>query len=121
VHAEKAKPVKEAAPQLKIIKDELRNNGGFYSVNGTVHNPSDKPVKNVVIKYYVWKKWMGKDGHGTNIRDTGGLVSANIKYIPPKESVDFTATGGDNAPAMAPESGLMPDPIDAEITAEWDK
>lgn len=119
--SEKAKSIKEAAPQLKIIKDDLLKSDGFYFVKGTVHNPSDKPVKNVVIRYYVWKKWMGKEGHGTSIRDTGGLVSANIKYIPPKQSVDFAATGGDNAPVMTPESGLLPDPLDAEITVEWDK
>jgi hypothetical protein len=108
-------------PELKIIKDALLENGNFYFVKGTIYNPNSKAVKNVVIKYYIWKKWMGQDGHGTMIRDTGGLVSANIKYIPPKQSVDFTAVGDSHAPVMTLESGLLPDPLDAEVTAEWDR
>lgn len=112
---------KSAKPELKIIKDDLVERGNFYFVKGSVYNPNSRPVKNVEIKYYIWKKWMGKEGHGTVIRDTGGLVQATIKYIPPKQSVEFTAIGGDNAPVMTVESGLLPDPLDAQIAAEWDK
>jgi hypothetical protein len=108
-------------PVLKIIKDDLYERGNFYFVKGVVYNPQNRPVKNVEIRYYIWKKWMGQNGHGTVIRDTGGLVQATVKYIPPKQSVEFTATGGDNAPVMTVESGLLPDPLDAQITAEWDK
>jgi hypothetical protein len=64
---------------------------------------------------------MGRDGHGLVIKETGGLVTANIKYIPPKQSVEFTASGDNTAPVMSPESGLLPDPLDAKISAEWDK
>lgn len=111
---------KEANPELKIVKDELIENGFFYSVKGTVYNPNDKPVKNVVIKYYIWKKWMGKEGQGRALKETGGLVVSTIKYLPPKQSVEFTAESR-NAPRMTPESGLLPDPLAAEISAEWDK
>lgn len=121
--AQQRKPTAKAAPApaLKMIQDSLHQSGNFYFVKGTVYNPHEKAVKNVVIKYYVWKKWMGKEGHGIRIRDTGGLVTATIKYVPPKQSVDFTATGDDNAPVFIPESGLVPDPLNAEITAEWDQ
>lgn len=106
---------------LKIVKDELIENGFFYSVKGTVYNPNDKPVKNVVIKYYIWKKWMGQDGHGSAIKETGGLVSSTIKFLPPKQSVEFTAESR-NAPIMTRESGLLPAPLgDAELSAEWDQ
>ena len=101
-------PVRAAAqepPKLKIVKDELRQRSNFYYVTGTVYNPSDKGVKNVLIKYYIWKKWMGKDGHGSRIRETGGLIVASLKFIPPKQSVDFTTAPSDNAPVMTPESG----------------
>jgi hypothetical protein len=111
---------KEPHPQLKIVKDELREAHNFYYVTGVIYNPHERGVKNVVIKYYIWKKWMGKDGHGSVIKETGGLVTADLKYLPPKQSVEFTATGGDNAPVMSKESGLEPDPLNAEITADWD-
>jgi hypothetical protein len=109
------------APALKIIQDSLHDGGGFYFVKGTVYNPHDKAVKNVVINYYIWKRYMGKEGHGTRIRDTGGLVTATIKYLPPKQSVDFTTVSNDNAPVFVPASGMVPDPLNAEITAEWDQ
>lgn len=112
---------KDSKPDLKIIKDDLLERGNFYYVKGIVHNPHSTPVKNVVIGYYIWKKWMGQEGHGTVIRDTGGLVQSMIRYIPPKQSVEFVATGGRNAPVMTVQSGLMPDSLNAEITAEWDK
>lgn len=108
-----------ANPALKIVKDDLLEDGNFYLVKGVIHNPNNRAVKNVVVKYYIWKKWMGQDGHGLVIRNTGGLVQSTIKYIPPKQSVDFTASGGDNAPVMSVESGKVPDPLSAEITAEW--
>jgi hypothetical protein len=111
---------KVKSPTLKIIKDGLFELNNYYFVKGTVYNPSAKAVKNVVIKYYIWKKWMGQEGHGYIIRDTGGLVTATIKYIPPKTSIEFTASSR-NAPVMTLESGLLPDPLEAEITAEWDK
>ena len=117
VHAQ----TKGGRPELKIIKDDLYERGNFYFVKGVIYNPNTKPVKNVEIMYYIWKKWMGKDGHGTVIRDAGGLVQTTIKYIPPKQSVEFTASGGTNAPVMTVESGLLPDPLDAQITAEWDR
>jgi hypothetical protein len=112
---------KDSSPKLKIIKDGLFEFNNFYFVKGSVYNPSDKAVKNVVIKYYIWKKWMGKDDHGSIIKNTGGLVTSTIKYIPPKTSVEFTASGDNNAPVMTIESGLLPDPLNAEITAEWDE
>jgi hypothetical protein len=112
---------KDAKPELKIIKDDLLERGNFYFVQGVVYNPNNKPVKNVEIRYYIWKKWMGQDGHGTVIRDTGGLVQSTIKYIPPKQSVEFTAIGGTNAPVMTVESGKLPDLLNPEITAEWDR
>ena len=112
-------PRKPAGSTLRIVKDALLQNDTFYIVKGSIYNPNNDGVKNVVIKYYIWKKWMGKDGHGSAIKETGGLVSATIKYLPPKQTVDFTATSH-NAPVMTPESRLLPDPISAEITAEWE-
>ena len=53
-------------------------------------------------------------------KSNGGVVTATINYLPPKQTVDFVATS-QNAPVMTPESGLVPDPISAEITAEWDR
>jgi len=61
---------------------------------------------------------MGKDGEGSLIKDTGGLVSATIKYLPPKQTVEFTATSRN---AGVKINGQEPDPISAEITAEWDE
>lgn len=112
---------KNKSPKLKIIKDDLVVEVNyFYFVKGIVYNPNAKAVKNVLIKYYIWKKWMGKEGHGSVIKETGGLVTSKIKYIPPKTSVEFTAKSL-NAPVMTPESGLLPDPLEAKITAEWDE
>ena len=120
---------KEPNPELKIVKDELIENEFYYSVKGTVYNPNDKPVKNVVIKYYIWKKWIGKDGRGNPAKENGGLVVSTIKFLPPKQSVEFTAESHNapmftrKAPIMLPEeSALLPDPLgDAEISADWDK
>lgn len=110
---------KESGPSLKIVKNDLLEMDNFYYVKGVVYNPYNRAVKNVRIDYFIWNKWMGKAGHGSVIKETGGLVSATIKYLPPKRSVEFTATGDDSAPVMTPESGLLPDPIGAQISAEW--
>jgi hypothetical protein len=116
---------KPAGSTLKIVNDELIKvddgdcRGCLYGVKGSIYNPNDNGVKNVVIKYLIWKKWMGKDGHGLAIKETGGMVSARIKYLPPKQTIDFTATSR-YAPVMTRESGLLPDPISAEITADWE-
>lgn len=110
---------KESGPLLKIVKDGLLEEDNFYFVKGIIYNPYNRAVKNVRIDYFVWKKWMGKDGHGSVIKETGGLVSATIKYLPARQSVEFAATGDDSAPVMTSESGLLPDPIDAQISAEW--
>jgi hypothetical protein len=118
-------PRKPAGPTLRIVNDKLIKvdygdcPGCMYAVKGSIYNPNNDGVKNVVIKYYIWKKWMGKDGHGSAIKETGGLVSATIKYLPPKKTVEFTATSR-NAPVMSADTGLVPDPINAEITADWD-
>jgi hypothetical protein len=108
------------APALRIIKDALQQHGNFYVVVGTIYNPSTRAVKNVVVRYYIWKKWQGTDGHGSIIKEGGGLVEASIRFIPPKASVDFVAES-ELAPVMTAASGLLPDPIIAEISAEWDQ
>lgn len=110
----------ETGPELKTVKDKLIEIGSFYGVTGTIHNPNERAAKNIVVTYRIWKKWMGMDGHGLAIKQTGGAVRTSIKYLPPKQPVDFTATSM-NAPIMAPENRLFPDPIQAEITAEWEK
>src|ERR1700677_410303 len=68
---------------LRIVKDELVERGGWYSVKGSVYNPNSKAVKNVVIRYYVWKKFMGHDdiNRGSIVKQTGGLCTATIKYL----------------------------------------
>jgi hypothetical protein len=110
---------KGVGPTLKIVKEDLYERNDRYLVKGSIYNPNARAVKNVSISYYIWKKWQGQEGHGWIIRDTGGLVEATIKYIPPKSSVDFVATS-DNAIVMTEESGLRPDPLAAEISASWD-
>lgn len=125
----KAPTRKPVTPSLKIINDSLLVDGYFYAVKGSVYNPSDRGVKNVVIRYYIWKKYMGDAAptvspyDGTKLpiswKQTGGLVAATIKYLPPKQTVDFIAKGED-AHVMTKESQLVPEPINAEITAEWD-
>lgn len=111
----------EATPKIKIIKDYLVDRDDFYLVRGMAYNPNTEAVKNVVIRYYIWKKWMGQKDRGQAIRDTGGLVQAVIKYMPPKSSVEFVATGGDDAPVMSVQSGLLPDELQAEISGQWDE
>jgi hypothetical protein len=117
---------KPAGSTLRIVNDNLVTvddgdcRGCLYAVRGSVYNPNSDGVKNVVINYFIWKKWMGKAGHGLAIKGTGGLVSATIKYLPPKQTVEFTATSR-NAPVMTRESGQVPDPISAEISAAWEE
>jgi hypothetical protein len=102
----------------------------LYAVKGSIYNPNNDGAKNVVISYYIWKKYMGEGAPSVNPRtgsklpvmwrSNGGVVTATINYLPPKQTVDFVATSG-NAGVMTPESGLVPDPISAEISAEWDR
>ncbi|HEY4381909.1 MAG TPA: hypothetical protein VGN01_16295 [Acidobacteriaceae bacterium] len=107
----------DSKPAPKIVKDSLQQQGGSYFVKGVVYNPSERGMKNVVIKYYVWMKLKGTDGHGRGPRG-GGMVVAKIKYLPPKQMVEFDADG-DEAPV---ETDIQPDPLgDAEVTAEWDE
>jgi hypothetical protein len=119
-------PRKPAGSTLKIVTDNLVKVddgdcvGCLYAVKGSIYNPNSDGVKNVVVRHYIWKKWMGKDGHGSVIKETGGLLSATIKYLPPKQTLDFVATSR-NAAVMTLKSGLVPDPISAEVTAEWDE
>lgn len=113
-------PSKPAGSTLKIVNDDLVQNGNFYAVRGSIYNPNSVGVKNVIIRYRIWKKWMGTDGHGQLIKETGGLVTATIKYLPPKTIVDFVAKSR-LAPVMSEESGLEPDPIDAELSGDWDE
>ena len=120
-------PSDASAPALKIIQDSLHQQGAYsYFVKGTVYNPHDKAVKNVVIKYYIWKKYMGRsceqsDGQCKRLQ-TGGLVTATLKYLPPNLSVEFTATQESaNCCADVLPNNEMPEPLVAEMTAEWDQ
>jgi hypothetical protein len=112
VHAEDAKP------SVMIVKDALVEKDGNYSIEGVAYNPNAKAVKNVVITYRVWKKWLGQEGHGNAVKEKGGLLSATVKAIPPKQSTEFKATGGNNAPVI---EGQTPEKLEAEISAEWSK
>ena len=62
---------------------------------------------------------MGQDGHGSIIKNTGGLITGNIKCLPPKQTVEFTPTG-ESATVVTVESALPPDEIAAEVSAEWE-
>lgn len=108
--------VKSAGSTLKIVKDDLFKQGGFYLVKGSIYNPNAKAVKNVVIRYYIWKKFIGHDDRGSVVKQGGGLVVAKINYLPPKQTVEFTTDSG--APVYV---DVEPDPLKAEITAEWDQ
>jgi len=115
-------------PKLKIIKEGLFTKcdrltdcpNCLYFVKGTVYNTNETPVKNVRISYYIWKKFKGDASKGLILKETGGLVTASIKYIPPKSAVEFIADS-DDAPVFTIESAIRPDPLNAIITAEWDK
>lgn len=102
--------------KIEIINDELYAYGNFYFIKGIVINTGNKALKNVTIKYYIWKKRMGKNGHGSIIRDTGGLVISTIKYLPSNIPIDFTTKLNENAPIMTKSSGLLPDTLNAKIT-----
>jgi hypothetical protein len=104
-----------------LVKFDFVNcsQGCYYLVKGSVYNPTDTGMNNVVIRYRIWKKFMGMDRaeYGSIISENGGLVSAVIKYLPPKVIVEFTAEGGHINVMSA--AGLNPDPLEAEITADW--
>jgi hypothetical protein len=116
---------KPAGSTLRIVNDELIKvnhgdcQGCAYAVKGSIYNPNNDGVKNVVISYRIWKKFMGKEDakRGEVVRANGGLVVARIKYIPPKQTVDFLANEG-----IAPVyRDIEPDPINAdEIIADWE-
>jgi hypothetical protein len=114
--ATKKTAVKSAASTLKIVKDGLFKQGSFYLVKGSIYNPNAKAVKNVVIRYYIWKKFIGHDDRGSIVKQGGGLVIARINYLPPKQTVEFTTDDG--APVYV---DVEPEPLKAEITAEWDQ
>jgi hypothetical protein len=108
-------PVRSATrPKLQIVKDELLEIGESKVVKGSIYNPNARAVANVVINYRIWGKYQGQDGHGSIVKGNGGLLTDTIKYIPPKATVDFVARG--DIPMYVNES---PDPIQAEITADW--
>jgi hypothetical protein len=114
--ASKKTTVKNAGSTLKIIKDDLFKQGHFYLVKGSIYNPNAKAVKNVVIRYYIWKKFIGHDDRGSVVKRGGGLVLARINYLPPKQTVEFTTDAG--APIYV---DVEPDPLKAEISADWDQ
>jgi hypothetical protein len=110
---------RDAGATLKIVKDSLSSDEDFYVVKGSIYNPNSRGVKNVVIRYYVWKQFMGKNDakRGSIVNETGGLTTAKIKYLPPKQTIEFT-TGDSTAVEY---SDIRPDPLSSEITAEWDE
>jgi hypothetical protein len=112
------KTAKDAGTTLRIVKDELSQRGNFYLVKGSIYNPNASAVKNVVIRYYVWKKFMGHDdvNRGSIVKQTGGLCEAKIKYLPPKQTVEFATDA--NAQIY---NDVTPDPLEASISAEWDQ
>ncbi|HEY1938415.1 MAG TPA: hypothetical protein VGJ33_10820 [Candidatus Angelobacter sp.] len=84
--ASKKTAAKSAGSTLKIIKGGLFKQGSFYLVKGSIYNPNAKAVKNVIIRYYVWKKFFGHDDRGSIVKQGGGVVIARINYLPPKHS-----------------------------------
>ena len=111
-------PIKNVPnPQLKIVKHELYTKGNYYKVKGSIYNPYDQACKNVKIKYFIWKELIGGDKvkYGL-ITTSGGLISAQIEYLPPKNTVEFETSIG-KAPIYI---NMSPNPISAEIEAEWD-
>jgi len=104
-----------ASKAAHIVSDKLVEsaNGEDYQVVGKVYNSSDKALADVVIVYRVWKEHY-PNGYQL-VKPTAGRVFARIKYLPPKQTVDFVATGV--APVFP---SAQPDPIDApEITAKF--
>jgi len=103
-----------ANPTPRIIQESLFKQNTFYGIRGTVFNPSDRAMRNIVIKYYLYKSHVGKPNEGILVHDTGGLVEARVAYLPPKTPIDFIAYS-ENAP-----TGGRTLVITAEITADWD-
>jgi hypothetical protein len=107
-------PVRNAASRAAhIVNDQLMESpdGFHYRVVGKIYNSSDKALVNVYIVYNIWKKYYP---NGSLVKETDGQVSARIKYLPPRQMVDFVAAG--NAPIF---SSSQPEPIQAEINAEF--
>lgn len=120
--APKKPAARNAGATLRIVKDGLYERDGWYLVKGSIYNPNARAVKNVVIEYRIWKKFMGKlmgpEASVRYIEKTGGMVRATIKYLPPKQTVEFVT---DDDAVTLHENGELPDPLKAEITAEWDQ
>lgn len=113
--AEQVSVPNAASKSAHIVSDKLVEsaNGEDYQVVGKVYNSSDKALADVVIVYRVWKEHY-PNGYQL-VKPTAGTVLARIKYLPPKQTVDFVATGV--APVFP---SAQPDPIDApEITAKF--
>lgn len=107
-------PARNAASRAAhIVNDQLMESldGFHYRVVGKIYNSSDKALVNVYIVYNIWKKYYP---NGSLVNGTDGQVSAHIKYLPPKQMLDFVATG--TAPIFSTGN---PQPIEAEITAEF--
>lgn len=107
-------PVRSAASRAAhIVNDQLMEtpDGFHYRVIGKIYNSSDNALVNVSIVYNIWKK---NYPNGSLVKGADGQVSAHIKYLPPKQMVDFVATG--NAPVI---TSSEPEPIQAEIAAEF--
>ena len=114
VNAAAQAPIRNAASKAAhIVNDQLMvsSDGFHYRVIGKVYNSSDKALVNVSIVYNIWKR---NYPNGSLVKGTDGQVAAHIKYLPPRQMVDFVATG--NAPLI---SSSEPDPIQAEIMAEF--
>ncbi|MGP8270511.1 MAG: hypothetical protein ACLQLH_10630 [Terracidiphilus sp.] len=107
-------PIRNAASKAAhIVNDQLMEtpDGFHYRVIGKVYNSSDEALVNVSIVYNIWKKYYP---NGSLVKGTDGQVSAHIKYLPPKQMVDFVAAG--NAPVI---TSSEPEPIQAEIAAQF--
>lgn len=111
------KPAKP--PALQIVQDGLVKVDSSYQVVGEIINPTETAATDVTIRYEVWAKLKGSPRAGSVVRESGGLAVAKIKYIAPGQTVSFVAVGRDRIPVMTKESGLVPDPLKAEITATW--
>jgi len=109
---------KKGEPVPKLIKDELVKVGYDYQVKGSIHNPSKSAMKDVKVRYLVWRKFKGvKDDRWGEITErTGGEVTAQINYLPAGETVEFTAIGSERVPTYV---DTVPDPLQAEIEAKW--
>ena len=98
----------EASKAVHVVSQQLGEtaDGFSYRVVGKVYNSGDKALANVVIVYQVWKKYYP---NGFQLSGTKGQVMAHIKYLPPKQTIDFEATG--TAPTFpSAEPGPLDDP-----------